>query len=248
MVMNYGVMYAYFVDKNSGQFKAPFNQIFNEARVFTPKDTAIVTPNRDTPYSFLGADLRAEPLVLCVPKVEKSRYYVVQLIDMYTFNYGYIGSRSTGNDAGCYMIAGPDCKGDTPAGIKKASAGLFISMARSKPSFRKETVLTRCSTFTREGEAQRARVLDSSGFLGHGSVKISTDTLSAANWQFRQFLFLSPAASVNREISGEHRGAKIFEILAASRASDSLAARGTIDNADVRALSEKRDCEAGRKK
>jgi hypothetical protein len=44
MLMNYGVMYMYFVDRNSGQFKAPFNQIYNEARVFTPKDTAIVTP------------------------------------------------------------------------------------------------------------------------------------------------------------------------------------------------------------
>jgi|HubBroStandDraft_2_1064218.scaffolds.fasta_scaffold03928_6 hypothetical protein len=119
MVMNYGVMYAYFVDRNSGQFKAPFNQIFNEARVFTPKDTAIVTPNSDTPYSFVGLDLRAEPIVLCVPKVEKTRYYDVQLVDMYTFNYGYIGSRATGNDEGCYMVAGPDWKGETPKGINK---------------------------------------------------------------------------------------------------------------------------------
>jgi hypothetical protein len=119
MLMNYGIMYAYFVDRNSGQFKAPFNQIYNEARVFAPKDTAIVTPNSDTPYSFVGMDLRAEPLVLCMPKIEKSRYYDVQLVDMYTFNYGYMGSRSTGNDAGCYMVAGPDWKGDTPAGIKK---------------------------------------------------------------------------------------------------------------------------------
>jgi hypothetical protein len=119
MLMNYGVMYEYFIDKNSGQYKAPFNQIYNEARVFTPKDTAVVTPNSDTPYSFVGADLRAEPIVLCMPKIEKSRYYDVQLVDMYTFNYGYIGSRATGNDAGCYMVAGPDWKGDTPAGIKK---------------------------------------------------------------------------------------------------------------------------------
>src|ERR1700727_3650775 len=119
MVMNYGVMYAYFVDKNSGQYKAPFNQIYNEARVFSPKDTAIITPNSDAPYSFVGADLRAEPIVLCVPKIEKSRYYDVQLIDMYTFNYAYIGSRATGNDAGCFMVAGPDWKGDTPPGIKK---------------------------------------------------------------------------------------------------------------------------------
>ena len=87
--------------------------------MFTPKDTAIITPNSDTPYSFVGLDLRAEPIVLCVPKVEKTRYYDVQLVDMYTFNYGYIGSRATGNDAGCYMVAGPDWKGETPKGINK---------------------------------------------------------------------------------------------------------------------------------
>src|SRR5208282_3511495 len=84
-----------------------------------PKDTAIVVPNSDTPYSFVGMDLRAEPLVLCVPKIEKNRYYNVQMVDMYTFNYGYIGSRTTGNDAGCYMVTGPDWKGDKTAGIKK---------------------------------------------------------------------------------------------------------------------------------
>ena len=119
IVMNYGVMYAYAVDKGNPEFKAPFNHIKNEARVFSYKDTAIVTPNSDTPYSFAWLDLRAEPIVLSVPAVEKGRYYAVQLEDGNTFNYGYIGSRATGNDAGDYMVAGPDWKGETPAGIKK---------------------------------------------------------------------------------------------------------------------------------
>ena len=119
MIMNYAVMYAYAVDPNSGQYKAPFNQINNEANVFTPKDTAVISPNSDTPYSTVFMDLRAEPVVLCVPEVEKGRYYVVQLVDMYTDNYGYIGSRATGNGAGCYMVAGPDWKGQMPTGIKK---------------------------------------------------------------------------------------------------------------------------------
>jgi hypothetical protein len=119
MIMGYGIMYEYNIDRNSGQFKGPFNQILNESRVFTPKDTAVVTPNSDTPYSLVSMDLRAEPMVICVPAVEKSRYYSVQLVDMYTFNYGYIGSRATGNDAGCYMVAGPDWKGAPPAGIAK---------------------------------------------------------------------------------------------------------------------------------
>ncbi len=117
--MNYAVMYEYAVDKDSGQYKAPFNQIMNEARVFTYKDTAVVTPNSDTPYSFLWMDLRAEPMVLSVPAVEKDRYYAVQLEDGNTFNYGYIGSRATGNEACDYLVVGPDWKGETPDGIKK---------------------------------------------------------------------------------------------------------------------------------
>ena len=72
IVMNYAVMYEYAVDRDSGQFKAPFNQINNEARVFTYKDTAIITPNSDTPYSIFWLDLRAEPIVLSVPAVEKN--------------------------------------------------------------------------------------------------------------------------------------------------------------------------------
>ena len=119
IVMNYAVMYEYAIDKNSGQFKAPFNQIHNEARVFTYQDTAIVTPNSDTPYSLLWMDLRAEPMVLSVPAVDKKRYYSVMLNDGNTFNYGYIGSRATGSEAGDYLVVGPNWKGETPPGIKK---------------------------------------------------------------------------------------------------------------------------------
>jgi hypothetical protein len=65
--------------------------------------------------------------VLSVPAVEKGRYYSVQLSDGNTFNYGYIGSRTTGNDAGDYLVVGPDWKGERPAGIKT----LFRSSTQS---------------------------------------------------------------------------------------------------------------------
>ncbi|MEE4272258.1 MAG: DUF1254 domain-containing protein [Thermoanaerobaculales bacterium] len=119
LVMNYAVMNEYAVDPNSSQFKAPFNQLKNLARVFTYKDTAVITPNSDTPYSFLWLDLRAEPIVVSVPAIPKDRYYSVMLADSHTYNYGYIGSRATGNEAGHYMIAGPDWAGEKPAGIEK---------------------------------------------------------------------------------------------------------------------------------
>jgi hypothetical protein len=119
LVMNYAIMYEYAVDRNSGQFKAPFNQIKNEPNVYTYKDTAIVTPNSDTPYSFIWLDLRAEPVVLSVPAMDPKRYYSVMLCDGNTYNYGYIGTRATGTEAGDYMVVGPDWNGDTPAGIKQ---------------------------------------------------------------------------------------------------------------------------------
>lgn len=119
MIMAYGIMYEYSVDKSSSQYKGPFNKIASESRVYTPADTAVVTPNSDTPYSFIMMDLRAEPMVLCVPQVEKGRYYSVQLTSQYTFNFAYIGSRATGNDAGCYMVVGPTWVGSVPKDIKK---------------------------------------------------------------------------------------------------------------------------------
>lgn len=117
MVDNYRVLHAYFVDRGNPEFKGPWNRITSVARVYTPADKTIQTPNSDTPYSALGADLRAEPLVLTLPAIEKNRYYSAQFVDLYTQNFAYAGSRSTGNEGGIFMLAGPRWQGETPEGI-----------------------------------------------------------------------------------------------------------------------------------
>ena len=114
LVDSYRVEYSYFVDRQSPEFKAPWNHITNIPSVYTPADTAVQTPNSDTPYSFAGLDLRAEPIVLTMPEIEKDRYYGVQFTDAYTFNFAYLGSRTSGNEAGSYLVAGPSWKGETP--------------------------------------------------------------------------------------------------------------------------------------
>src|SRR6478609_1890818 len=119
MVDNYRVLYSYFVDKQNPEYKGDWNQIHNTPRVYTPEDTAIQTPNSDTPYSAVGADLRAEPLVLTVPPIEQDRYYSLQFVDLYTYNFDYVGSRTTGNGGGKYLLAGPNWKGDMPDGVDK---------------------------------------------------------------------------------------------------------------------------------
>lgn len=116
MVDSYRIQHSYFVDQSNPEYKGRWNVVHNVARVFTPQDKAIQTPNSDTPYSFLGADLRAEPLVLSVPAVA-GRYYSLQFIDMYTHNFAYVGSRATGDGAGNYLLVGPAWQGKVPDGI-----------------------------------------------------------------------------------------------------------------------------------
>jgi hypothetical protein len=133
MVDSYRIQYDYFQDRTNPEFKAPWNHIANIPRVTTPADTTAQTPNADTPYSWLGLDLRAEPIVLTMPVIPKDRYFTVQLIDAYTFNFDYIGSRVTGNNGGSFLIAGPGWKGETPKGITKvirADTGFIFAFYR----------------------------------------------------------------------------------------------------------------------
>lgn len=118
LVDHYRIQHTFFERQGTPEFKAPWNQLKNTARVFTPDDTTIQTPNSDTPYSHMGADLRAEPLVLTFPKIEGGRYYSAQFVDAYTHNFAYVGNRTYGSDGGSYLLAGPEWKGEKPAGIK----------------------------------------------------------------------------------------------------------------------------------
>lgn len=119
MVDSYRVQYAYFIDPKNPEYKGSWNEVHSTARVFTPADTAVQTPNSDTPYSMLGADLRSDPLVLTVPPIDEGRYFSLQFIDGYTYNIAYVGSRTTGNAGGKYLLAGPAWTGEKPAGINE---------------------------------------------------------------------------------------------------------------------------------
>ena len=116
MVDSYRIQHSYFIDPANPEYKGAWNELHNVARVFSPQDSAIQTPNSDTPYGFLGADLRIEPLVISVPAIP-DRYYSLQFIDMYTHNFAYVGSRATGSDVASYLLAGPRWQGDLPDGV-----------------------------------------------------------------------------------------------------------------------------------
>lgn len=135
LVMAYTASYEFWLDKSSSQYKSPMGELVHSRRVFTYEDTAVIVPNSDTPYSFVCLDLRAEPWVVSVPDVEKGRYFSVQMVDWNAYNFGYIGSRATGNGAGDFLVAGPDWKGEAPAGIKgvlRSSSQFSIAIIRTQ--------------------------------------------------------------------------------------------------------------------
>jgi len=135
MVENYNRLYQLAVDKNSDQYKGPMNEIANVPRVFGPKDSGMALPEADMLTSYLVMDLRAEPLVVSLPPVEPDRYGALQLVDLYSHNTDYVGTRRDGNDGGNVLIAGPSWKGDVPAGIRRvvrSDTDLMFSQFRTQ--------------------------------------------------------------------------------------------------------------------
>ncbi|VAX17391.1 hypothetical protein MNBD_IGNAVI01-1194 [hydrothermal vent metagenome] len=119
MLDNYKMMFVQAVWDKSPAYEAPFNKLKNKAILLGPEYTTIVRPNNDTFYSIVWFDLRSEPMVISVPAITDKRYYSFQLIDLYTHNFDYIGTRTTGFGAGSYLLAGPEWKGEKPKGVVK---------------------------------------------------------------------------------------------------------------------------------
>ena len=119
MVANYRAMYASAIDTKGPDFKKPFNEFYMAPRVDTSADKTKQTASNDTPFGSVWLDLRREPLVLTVPAVEDNRYYSVQFTDLYAYNFDYVGTRTSGNKGGKFLIAGPDWKGEKPQGIDR---------------------------------------------------------------------------------------------------------------------------------
>jgi hypothetical protein len=119
MMESYNTWRKQAVDSAAPEYVGGFGKFRHYSEPFTAANHDIVTPNNDTPYSWAWLDLRAEPWVLTVPTVPKDRYYVSQWIDLFTYNFAYVGVRATGYEGGSYLFAGPRWKGGTPAGIKQ---------------------------------------------------------------------------------------------------------------------------------
>jgi hypothetical protein len=135
MIDHYKMMFAQAIYKESGAYEAPFNTFKSNSALLGPEYTTIVRPNNDTFYSMVWLNLTGEPMVLKVPAIVDKRYYSFQIIDKYTHNIDYVGTRATGFDAGAYLFVGPDWEDETPQGINKvikSEGNYLVALGRTQ--------------------------------------------------------------------------------------------------------------------
>ena len=104
------------VEKPAGQVDSPIHGWYHTRTPGTSADKYGSSITENLLYSVAWYDVSKEPLVLTVPEAGK-RYLSVQMMEMYSDIFAYVGLRATGNKAGSHLIVGTDWKGEKPKGI-----------------------------------------------------------------------------------------------------------------------------------
>lgn len=120
------------VDQGFGGGPIPINTLYTEPQKLfgdplhtslSPGSSNLMTVgvNHDTLLTVGWLDLSKGPQVLRVPDFSE-RYYSVQFTDPSNVDFAYVGTRTTGTQAGDYLITGPDWKGQVPSGMNQISS------------------------------------------------------------------------------------------------------------------------------
>jgi hypothetical protein len=117
--------------KGFGDGPIPVNTLYTESQALfadplhppaSASKLATTGVNHDTLMTAGWLDLSKVPQVLHVPDMS-GRYYSVQFTDPSTnTNFAYVGKRTTGTEAGDYLITGPGWKGSVPQGMAQISS------------------------------------------------------------------------------------------------------------------------------
>ena len=107
----------------SGAPDIPVNSLYTMPTLASPSKSHTLesTGNHDTLYTVGWLDLSGGPEVLHVPDMA-GRFYAIQFTDPWGTDFAYVGRRTTGTQAGDYLISGPGWKGTVPRGMKQIAA------------------------------------------------------------------------------------------------------------------------------
>jgi hypothetical protein len=109
------------IEANKEFGKGPMNTFVN-VPAYPPADLKVVVRiNFDTLYSIAWLDLTQGPLVVSAPDTD-GRYYLLPMLDMFTDVFASPGWRTTGTQAGNYLVTPPGWVGTNPAGMTPIAA------------------------------------------------------------------------------------------------------------------------------
>jgi len=95
---------------------------FQHLRAFPDANfRAIVRPNFDTLYSAAWLDVHKEPVIVSVPDTQ-GRYYLLQMLDMWTDSFAGVGKRSNGTTAAHFAVVPQGWQGKLPTGVERIEA------------------------------------------------------------------------------------------------------------------------------
>jgi hypothetical protein len=89
----------------------PMNTFANVPEFPSADFKAVVRPNFDTLYSIAWLDLTKEPMILSVPDTG-GRYYLLEMLDMWTDAFAAPGWRTTGTQAADFLVTPPGWRPD----------------------------------------------------------------------------------------------------------------------------------------
>jgi hypothetical protein len=114
----------------------PVNMFHSFAAFPTADFKTVVRPNFDTLYSSAFLDMTKEPVVVSAPDTN-GRYYLLPMLDMWSDVFASPGWRTTGTQAGNFLITPPAWNGDVPSGMTRISAPTLCPLISSSPTQRK---------------------------------------------------------------------------------------------------------------
>jgi hypothetical protein len=109
------------VEAGKSEIGGPPNTFVNVPEFPTADMKAVVRPNFDTLYSSGWLNLTEEPVIVSAPDTG-GRYYLLPMLDMWTDVFASPGSRTTGTQAGNYIVIPPGWTGKVPAEFTRIDA------------------------------------------------------------------------------------------------------------------------------
>ena len=131
--------------------------MFVNIPAFPPADLKVVVRlNFDTLYSIAWLDLTKEPQVVSAPDTD-GRFYLLPMLDMWTDVFASPGWRTTGTQAGNFLVTPPGWSGTVPEGSRASPRRPPMSGSSAAPRRTARPITPRCIKFRRATKSRRSR-------------------------------------------------------------------------------------------